>query len=62
MAVGSDVDELLTLQAVRRQARKVLAAAEKYELVNFFYDADKMPEVADFVMGVISVGVSSPSL
>ncbi|EXJ90478.1 hypothetical protein A1O1_03581 [Capronia coronata CBS 617.96] len=54
MQVTPEVKELLSLQAVRRQAQKVLAAAERGELLHFDYDADEMSSVADFVSGVIA--------
>lgn len=53
--MDSDVQYLLSLQAVRDNAGKVFAAAKEGNLVNFEYDADKMSNVADYVIGVITV-------
>ncbi|KAK7428131.1 hypothetical protein QQZ08_005370 [Neonectria magnoliae] len=49
----SDADYLLSLQAVRANAAKVLDAATKGELHHFDYDASRMSDVSDFVTGVI---------
>lgn len=50
-----DISYLLSLQAVRDRAQSVLRAAEEGALSNFDYHSERMPEVADFVLGVISV-------
>lgn len=50
-----EIAYLLSLQAVRDRSRLVLQAAEEGALNSFDYDAQRMPEVADFVLGVISV-------
>lgn len=49
----TDRDYLLSLQAVRANAAKVLDAAKKGELNHFDYDPSRMGDVSDFVMGVI---------
>lgn len=50
-----DISYLLSLQAVRDRSRLVLKAAEEGALNNFEYHSERMPEVADFVLNVISV-------
>ncbi|EON96768.1 putative duf1688 domain protein [Phaeoacremonium minimum UCRPA7] len=50
---SEDVAYLLSLQAVRGRAQQVLQAAQEGSLVNFNYDAQRLPAVADFVVGVI---------
>ena len=52
-----EIAYLLSLQAVRDRSRLVLQAAEEGALNSFDYDAKRMPEVADFVLGVISVSL-----
>ena len=53
--MDSATDYLLTLPAVRERANKVFELAEKNGLNHFQYHADKMPDAAEFVIGVISV-------
>ncbi|KAK8058568.1 hypothetical protein PG994_009016 [Apiospora phragmitis] len=49
-----NISYLLSLQAVRDRSRLVLKAAGEGALDNFDYHYERMPEVADFVLGVIS--------
>ncbi|KAG3193949.1 hypothetical protein PC129_g24970, partial [Phytophthora cactorum] len=49
----TDRDYLLSLQAVRANAAKVLDAAKAGSLHHFDYDASRMSAAADFVTGVI---------
>ncbi|KAF4471915.1 urg3 [Fusarium albosuccineum] len=49
----SDRDYLLSLQAVRAQAVKVLDAAKQGGLNHFDFDASRMEAVADYVINVI---------
>jgi hypothetical protein len=51
----ADIEYLKGLEAVRERAHLVLGAAERNELSHFDYDSSKMPAVAKFVAGVISV-------
>lgn len=51
----ADIEYLKSLQAVRDRANLVLEAAQRDQLTHFHYHADKMPSVADFVAGIISV-------
>ena len=51
----ADIEYLKGLEAVRERAHLVLGAAEREELSHFDYDSSKMPTVAEFVAGVISV-------
>ncbi|KAH7123483.1 hypothetical protein B0J13DRAFT_455455 [Dactylonectria estremocensis] len=51
--MASDRDYLLSLQAVRANAAKVLEAADKGELNHFDYDPSRMGAVSDFVINVI---------
>ncbi|KAH8668829.1 hypothetical protein BX600DRAFT_460779 [Xylariales sp. PMI_506] len=48
-----DVDYLLSLEAVRERAQKVFQIAKSGSLTNFNYDEARLPEVAEFVIGVI---------
>lgn len=57
----SDRDYLLSLQAVRANAAKVLDAAKKGELNHFDYDPSRMGDVSDFVIGVIKVSKAAAS-
>ena len=54
----AEVDFLLSLQAVRERAQKVLGAARQGSLNSFDYDEGRMAHVADFVSDIISVGSS----
>lgn len=58
-SLPSEIEYLLSLQAVRERAAKVFAAAQQGALVNFEYDASKMSTVSDFVIDVISVRTPS---
>jgi hypothetical protein len=53
--MGNDRDYLLSLQAVRAQATKVLEAARRGSLNHFKYEENRMKEVADYVSKVIDV-------
>lgn len=53
--MGNDRDYLLSLQAVRAQATKVLEAARRGSLNHFDYEENRMKEVADYVSKVIDV-------
>lgn len=53
-----DISYLLSLQAVRDRSQSVLKAAKEGALNNFDYHHERMPEVADFVLSVISVSLS----
>ncbi|KAH8693211.1 hypothetical protein BGW36DRAFT_302345 [Talaromyces proteolyticus] len=48
-----DIAYLLSLEAVRERAKTVLRAAEAGSLNNFDYHKNRMPEAADFVVGII---------
>ncbi|KAK8113194.1 hypothetical protein PG984_013720 [Apiospora sp. TS-2023a] len=48
-----DISYLLSLQAVRDRSRLVLKAAEEGALNNFEYHAERLPDVAGFVLKVI---------
>lgn len=52
-----DISYLLSLQAVRDRSRLVLKAAQEGALNNFEYHSKRLPEVAGFVLGVISVSL-----
>jgi hypothetical protein len=54
-ATNAQIDDILSLEHVRTQAQKVLQAARAGALTHFDYDESRMPEVADFVTGVIEV-------
>ncbi|KAJ5094960.1 hypothetical protein N7532_007251 [Penicillium argentinense] len=49
----ADIEYLKGLRAVRERAHIVLKAAERDELTHFTYHGEKMPEVADYVAGII---------
>ncbi|KAM5349775.1 hypothetical protein ACJ41O_006280 [Fusarium nematophilum] len=51
--MASDRDYLLSLQAVRANAERVLAAANKGQLNHFNYDPSRMDSVSEFVINVI---------
>ncbi|KAF4126090.1 Protein of unknown function (DUF1688) [Geosmithia morbida] len=53
MSADDTVNYLLSLQAVRQRAHSVLSIAEKGSLNSFDYHADRMPTVADYVIGII---------
>lgn len=53
--MGSQIDYLLSLQAVRERAQLVFKQAKQGRLNHFEYDETKMPEVADRVVALISV-------
>lgn len=55
----NNISYLLSLKAVRDRAQLVFQAAQEGGLKNFDYHAEKLPAVADFVIGVINV--SSPN-
>jgi hypothetical protein len=59
-ADDAEIDEILSLEHVRKQAQKVLGAARTGSLSHFEFDESRMPEVADFVMGIITVRAISP--
>ncbi|KAG9512974.1 DUF1688-domain-containing protein, partial [Aureobasidium melanogenum] len=50
----SDIEYLLSLEAVRERSRIVFEAAKKDELSHFDYHADKLPEAAAYVTSVIN--------
>ncbi|KIY00454.1 uncharacterized protein Z520_04139 [Fonsecaea multimorphosa CBS 102226] len=50
----SEINEILSLESVRTQAQHVLEAARNGLLNHFDFDESRMPEVADFVMSIIS--------
>ncbi|OAP58282.1 hypothetical protein AYL99_07372 [Fonsecaea erecta] len=50
----AEIAEILSLQSVRTQAQHVLDAARKGLLNHFDYDESRMPEVADYVVSIIS--------
>ncbi|KAH7240391.1 hypothetical protein B0J15DRAFT_553263 [Fusarium solani] len=52
-AVDPAIQHLLSLQAVRERSQLVFRAAQEGSLRSFQYDAQRMPHVADFVIGVI---------
>ena len=54
----SEIEYLLSLEAVRERSRLVFAAAQRDELSHFIYHASKLPEAAAYVTSVINV--SSP--
>lgn len=51
----SDIDYLLSLEAVRERAQQVFSAAKRDELSHFTYHAEKLPGAADYVTSVITV-------
>ncbi|KAM5384670.1 hypothetical protein ACJZ2D_001415 [Fusarium nematophilum] len=51
--IGYSLDYLLSLQAVRANAERVLAAANKGQLNHFNYDPSRMDSVSEFVINVI---------
>ncbi|KAI1849766.1 hypothetical protein JX266_004715 [Neoarthrinium moseri] len=51
---NSDIAYLLSLQAVRERAQLVLQAAKEGSLNSFEYHEDRLPAVADFVIGIIN--------
>jgi hypothetical protein len=62
---SSDIAHLLTLRAVRERAELVFQAAKEGSLNSFEYDAQRMPAVAEYVIGIISVRAEpqpSPSI
>jgi len=56
----SDIEYLLSLEAVRERAQIVFAAAQKDELSHFTYHADKLSEAAAYVTSVINVSCCCP--
>jgi hypothetical protein len=58
----TDVSYLLGLEAVRERAQTVLRIAEAGSLNNFDYDATRMAEVTDFVVGIMQVRVPTSHL
>ena len=56
----SDIEYLLSLEAVRERAQIVFAAARRDELSHFTYHASKLPEAAAFVTSVINVSHCFP--
>ena len=55
IATMSDVEYLLTLEAVRERAGIVLATARQGGLTHFDYHAERISDVADFVTDIIEV-------
>lgn len=53
-----EIEYILSLKAVREQARKVLELAEQGKLTHFNYDREKLSVAADFVIGIIQVKIS----
>jgi hypothetical protein len=51
----SDRDYLLSLQAVRAQAARVLDAAKANRLQHFHFDNSRMNDVSDYVCKTIEV-------
>ncbi|OQU97689.1 hypothetical protein CLAIMM_03582 isoform 1 [Cladophialophora immunda] len=49
-----EISEILSLESVRSQAQHVLDAARNGSLNHFDFDEGRMPEVADFVLSIIS--------
>ncbi|KAJ5664665.1 hypothetical protein N7462_011478 [Penicillium macrosclerotiorum] len=50
----ADIEYLKSLQAVRERAHLVLQVAERGDLSHFTYNPSRMPEVADFVVSIIT--------
>lgn len=53
--MDSDIKYLLSLCAIRERAQIVWRAAEAGELAHFDFHADKLGDVADFVISIIQV-------
>ena len=53
--MGSEVQYLLSLQAVRERSELVWQAARSGDLSHFDFHEDRLGEAADFVVGVIKV-------
>jgi hypothetical protein len=53
--MNPDIKYLLSLRAIRERAQIVWRAAEAGELVHFDFHADKLSDVADFVISIIQV-------
>ncbi|OAL26466.1 hypothetical protein AYO20_10134 [Fonsecaea nubica] len=52
--LDAEISAILSLESVRSKAQHVLDAARKDSLNHFDFDETKMPEVADFVLSIIS--------
>ncbi|KAH8900861.1 hypothetical protein GQ53DRAFT_708734 [Thozetella sp. PMI_491] len=52
--MSSEIDYLLSLQAVRERSARVFKFAEQGALNHFHYDPNRLQDVADFVVRVIS--------
>lgn len=52
---NAQIQEIVSLQGIRNQARKVLKAARNQDLTNFTFDESLMPQVEDLVAGIIAV-------
>lgn len=55
-----EVKYLLSLGAIRERAQIVWQAAEAGELAHFDFHADKLDDVADFIISVIQVTANLP--
>ena len=53
--MDSDIEYILSLKAVREQARRVLELAEQGKLTHFNYNQDKLGVAADYVIEIIQV-------
>lgn len=60
--MNPDIKYLLSLRAIRERAQIVWRAAEAGELVHFDFHADKLHDVADFVISTIQVHLPFTSL
>lgn len=60
MDLNPQIEELLSLEAVRTRAHAVLRAAEQGRLNHFNYHADRMEEATNYVLNLIKVGHMKP--
>lgn len=57
--MGSELDYLLSLEAVRERASRVFNIAQSNGLNHFDYHPNKLSDAADFVAKVITVSLVS---
>lgn len=60
MDLDPQIEELLSLEAVRTRAHTVLKAAEQGRLNHFNYHADRMEDATNYVLNLIKVGHRNP--
>ena len=54
-AIDPQILEITSLQGIRKRAKDVLEAARAQELTNYTFDESFMPQVEDYVTGIIKV-------